>query len=236
MYEKGFLAAQKEALDHWLEKEQLETSPANKKKLLDPATWTTRRALLEAAGKLHTHLGDATSDDFLAFSDSTKAAAKKLKLDLKPADLKAILDAVSWRDPEAKPILVGQTQLDIAPDFDFDAARVFVSEIDKGTIYHYEADSELRDPENVPMTYLAGPDGPLPPEKAIAAYFQKEVLPHVPDAWVEEDKTVIGCEISFNKYFYQHQPLRPLEDVVAEIRQLETETEGLLEQILSFAT
>ena len=39
---------------------------------------------------------------------------------------------------------------------------------------------------------------------------------------------------SFNKYFYQHQPLRPLEDVVAEIRQLETETEGLLEQILKF--
>jgi type I restriction enzyme M protein len=52
---------------------------------------------------------------------------------------------------------------------------------------------------------------------------------------VDEEKTVIGCEISFNKYFYQHQPLRPLEDVVAEIRQLEAETDGLLEQILSFA-
>jgi type I restriction enzyme M protein len=51
---------------------------------------------------------------------------------------------------------------------------------------------------------------------------------------VDEEKTVIGYEISFNKYFYQHQPLRPLEDVVAEIRQLETETEGLLEQILKF--
>ena len=60
------------------------------------------------------------------------------------------------------------------------------------------------------------------------------MLPHVPDAWVDEEKTVIGYEISFNKYFYQHQPLRPLEDVVAEIRQLETETEGLLEQILKF--
>jgi len=44
-----------------------------------------------------------------------------------------------------------------------------------------------------------------------------------------------SSQISFNKYFYQHQPLRPLEDVVAEIRQLETETEGLLEQILRFA-
>jgi len=234
VYEKGFLTTQKEAIEQWLEKEQIEITPANKKKLLDTATWTTRRDLLTAAEKLHQHLGEATSHDFNVFAEDTRKAVKKLKLDLKPADVKAILDAVSWRDPEAKPILAGETLLDITPDFDFDAARVFVSEIDGGTIYHYEPDSELRDTENVPMTYLAGPDGPLSPEKAIVAYFQKEVLPHVPDAWVDQEKTVIGCEISFNKYFYQHQPLRPLEDVVAEIRQLETETEGLLEQILKF--
>jgi type I restriction enzyme M protein len=225
VYDKGFLAAQKETLEHWLEKEHLETSPANKKKLLDTTLWTARRDLMQAAEKLHAHLGEAISDDFNAFSESTKAAAKKLKLDLKPADLKAILDAVSWRDPAAKPILQEETILDITSDFDFDAARVFVSEIADGTCYHYEPDSELRDTENVPLTYPGG----------IVAYFQKEVLPHVPDAWVDEEKTVIGYEISFNKYFYQHQPLRPLEDVVAEIRQLETETEGLLEQILRFA-
>ncbi len=235
VYEKGFLTTQKEAIEHWLEKEQIEITPANKKKLLDTATWTTRRDLLAAAEKLHQHLGEATSHDFNVFAEDTRKAVKKLKLELKPADVKAILDAVSWRDPEAKPIYNLISQIDIGPEFDFDAARVFVPEIDGGTIYHYEPDSELRDTENVPMTYLAGPDGPLPPEKAIVAYFQKEVLPHVPDAWVDEGKTVIGCEISFNKYFYQHQPLRPLEDVVAEIRQLETETEGLLEQILRFA-
>jgi type I restriction enzyme M protein len=225
VYDKGFLATQKEPLEHWLEKEQLETSPANKKKLLDTTLWIARRDLMQAAEKLHAHLGESTSDDFNAFSESTKAAAKKLKLDLKPADLKAILDAVSWRDPAAKPILQGETILDITSDFDFDAARVFVSAIDDGTCYHYEPDSELRDTENVPLTYPGG----------IVAYFQTEVLPHVPDAWVDEEKTVIGYEISFNKYFYQHQPLRPLEDVVAEIRQLETETEGLLEQILLVA-
>ena len=206
VYEKGFLAAQKEALDHWLEKEQLDTSPANKKKLLDTATWLSRRTLLEAAGKLHQHLGEDTSDDFNAFSETTKTAAKKLKLDLKPADLKAILDAVSWRDPAAKPVL--HSSFDI-----------------RNSSFPFEPDSELRDTENVSLTYAGG----------ISEYFKREVLPHVPDAWVDEEKTVIGYEISFNKYFYQHQPLRPLEDVVAEIRQLETETEGLLEQILRFA-
>jgi type I restriction enzyme M protein len=224
VYEKGFLATQKETLEHWLEKEQIETSPANKKKLLDTATWTARRDLMQAAGKLHAHLDETTSDDFNVFSDSTKAAAKKLKLDLKASDLKAILDAVSWRDPAAKPVCNSESLLELMPDCDWDELRCYSPHIEDGIRYDYEPDSELRDTENVPLNYPGG----------IVAYFGKEVLPHVPDAWVDEEKTVIGYEISFNKYFYQHQPLRPLEDVVAEIRQLETETEGLLERILNF--
>jgi type I restriction enzyme M protein len=91
--------------------------------------------------------------------------------------------------------------------------------------FSLESDSELRDTENIPLTYSGG----------IPAYFIKEVLPHVPDAWIDESKTVIGYEISFNKYFYVHQPLRDLAEVVKEIRDLEAETEGLLEQILSFS-
>jgi type I restriction enzyme M protein len=225
VYDKGFLATQKETLEHWLEKEQLETSPANKKKLLDTGTWTARRDLMQAAEKLQEHLGEAISHDFNTFAEDTRKAIKTLKLDLKPGDVKAILDAVSWRDPAAKPICNSVSQLELSPDCDWDELRCYSPHIDGGTCYHYEPDSELRDTENVPLTYPGG----------IVAYFTKEVLPHVPDAWVDEEKTVIGYEISFNKYFYQHQPLRPLEDVVAEIRQLETETEGLLEQILSFA-
>lgn len=235
VYEKGFLSSKKEAVEHWLEKELIEISPANKKKLLDAATWSARRDLMQAGERLHRHLGEAISDDFNVFSEDTKAAVKKLKLDLKPADVKAILDAVSWRDPAAKPIVLDIRQLDIPVDYDFAAARCFISHMDAGTCYSYEPDSELRDTENVPMNYLGGAVSADSAEKCIVAYFQNEVLPHVPDAWVDDDKTVIGYEISFNKYFYQHQPLRPLEDVVAEIRQLETETEGLMEHILSFA-
>ncbi|MEI6716041.1 MAG: N-6 DNA methylase [Verrucomicrobiota bacterium] len=235
VYDKGFLTAQKESIEHWLEKEKIEITPANKKKLLDTATWTNRRDLLLAGEKLHQHLGEAISDDFNSFAETTKSAAKKLKLDLKPADLKVILDAVSWRNPEANPILVDRTPLASQAGQDENAIRTFVSHIEGNSVYHYESDSELRDTENVPMNYLSTEDGNLSPDNAIVAYFQKEVLPHVPDAWVDREKTTIGCEISFNKYFYQHQPLRALEDVVAEIRQLEAETEGLLEQILSFA-
>ena len=59
---------------------------------------------------------------------------------------------------------------------------------------------------------------------------------HVDEAWIALDKTVIGYEISFNKYFYQHKPLRSLEEVTAEILALEAETDGLLKQLVSFVS
>lgn len=61
---------------------------------------------------------------------------------------------------------------------------------------------------------------------------KEEVLPHVPDAWVDEGKTKIGYEINFTRYFYQYTPLRSLEDIRADILKLEKETDGLIHQIL----
>lgn len=85
-----------------------------------------------------------------------------------------------------------------------------------------EADSELRDTERVPFTYDGG----------IQAFFDKEVKPFVPDAWIDEEKTQIGYELSFTKYFYKPVQLRSLEEITAELRQLEAETAGLLDEIL----
>jgi type I restriction enzyme M protein len=234
VYDKGFLAGKKEAVQRWLDHEQIELKGAALKKLLDPALWLARRELLEIADKLLGHFGDRQWSDFAACTEDVKAALKKLKLKPGAPQLKAILDAVSWRDPEAQPIVIGEMQLEVEPDFDFEAARTWYPVINGGTCTLYEADSELRDTENVPMNYLGGLASEASAKEAIEAYFLKEVLPHVPDAWVDEEKTVIGYEISFNKYFYVHQPLRDLAEVVKEIRDLEKETEGLLEQILSF--
>ena len=83
-----------------------------------------------------------------------------------------------------------------------------------------EPDTQLRDYENVLL------------KDDIQAYFGREVLPHVPDAWIDESKTVKGYEISFTKYFYQYKPLRPLSDIRAEIMSLEQETEGMLQEVL----
>jgi len=84
-----------------------------------------------------------------------------------------------------------------------------------------KADSSLRDTENIPL------------KENIQAYIQREVLPHVPDAWVEESKTNVGYEINFTKYFYQYKPLRSLAEIKADILALENETDGLLKEVIA---
>jgi len=81
-------------------------------------------------------------------------------------------------------------------------------------------DSSLRDYEKIPL------------KADINAYFEREVKPHVPDAWMDRSKDKVGYEISFTKYFYEYQPLRSLAEIKADILKLEAETEGLLGEIL----
>ena len=86
----------------------------------------------------------------------------------------------------------------------------------------YEPDSELRDTETVPLQEPGG----------IEAFVRREVLPHAQDAWIDAEKTVIGYEISFTRYFYKPQPLRSLEAIRADILALERETDGLMADII----
>lgn len=72
----------------------------------------------------------------------------------------------------------------------------------------------------------------MPLKESIETYFAREVLPHVPDAWIDYEKTLRGYEISFTKYFYKFKPLRSLEEIKADILALEAETEGVLQQIV----
>jgi type I restriction enzyme M protein len=80
--------------------------------------------------------------------------------------------------------------------------------------------SSLRDSENIPLTM------------DMLDYMQREVLPHVPDAWIDETKTNIGYEINFTKYFYQYKPLRSLDDIRKDIMAIEQETDGLLKEVI----
>ncbi len=95
----------------------------------------------------------------------------------------------------------------------------------KPVVVEYEPDTDLRDSEQVPLLEEGGIDG----------FIEREVLPHAPDAWVDEDATKIGYEISFNRYFYKPQPLRSLEDIRKDILAIEKETDGLLAEIIGGA-
>ena len=75
---------------------------------------------------------------------------------------------------------------------------------------------------------------PLLYEGGIEAFMQNEVLPYTPDAYVNEEKTVVGYELSFTKYFYKPVQLRPLHVIAKEIRDFDKETDGLLNEILAF--
>jgi type I restriction enzyme M protein len=82
-----------------------------------------------------------------------------------------------------------------------------------------EPDPELRDTESVPLN------------EGIAEYFVREVRPHVPDAWIDGDKTKVGYEIPLNRHFYRYEPPRPLEVIEADIKTLEQEIMGLLAEV-----
>ena len=82
-----------------------------------------------------------------------------------------------------------------------------------------EPDPELRDYENIPL------------KQDISAYFEREVLPHVPDAWIDESKTKIGYEIPFNRHFYTYTPPRPLAEIEADIKAIEQEIIEMLREV-----
>ncbi len=192
-----------------------------KKKLLDAKTWERDGRLVEVATKLREALGDTLFKDHNVFRDRVDAALDKLKLKLPAADLKQILKAVSWREESAPPVIAklhkpGKTKSD-------PLRGLFEATVEgKAAIVEYEPDSDLRDTEQVPLLEDGG----------IEAFIRREVLPYTPDAWIKEEATKIGYEVSFTRHFYKPQPLRTLEAISADILAIEKEAEGLLDGLL----
>lgn len=83
-----------------------------------------------------------------------------------------------------------------------------------------EPDADLRDTENVPL------------KEDISKYFKREVLPHVPDAWIDESKTKVGYEIPFTRHFYKYTVLRSSKELMNEIKELEASIAEQLKKVL----
>lgn len=114
-----------------------------------------------------------------------------------------------WKTPEQKLFRSVFTQKDAGGEAVTKGGR------DEG----YESDADLRDFENVPL------------KDDIDAYFEREVLPHVPDAWMDREKDKVGYEINFNRHFYRYTPPRPLEEIDADLKRAEEEIMRLLKEV-----
>ena len=141
------------------------------------------------------------------------------------ADLKLIVKAVSWRVESAPPVIAkvhkpGKSKADPMRGL-YDAVIA-----GKACVVEYETDADLRDTEQVPLLEEGG----------IEAFIGREVLPYTPDAWINNDATKIGYEVSFTRHFYKPQPLRTLAEISADILAIEKEAEGLLDGLLVEAT
>lgn len=194
-----------------------------RKKLLDASTWQRDKGLMEVARRAQQAMGSAVFDDHNDFRARFDAALKAQGDKLGAPDKKAIYKALSWRDETAPPVIAKRTKLKAGEHFEpgFDGAYLETVGKDRFMV-EYEPDSELRDTEQVPLKEPGGID----------AFFAREVLPYAPDAWIASDKTQIGYEISFARYFYKPVPLRTLDEIRADILALEQQSEGLLHKIV----
>ncbi len=176
-------------------------------------------------------LGQGPHSDYNAVWEMITANAEQSKVKLTSKRVRLFREACCVRNEKAERIIAGQFVAQLTPDYDFDSQPLFGEyyDEDENLFTHYEADPELRDFENVPL------------KEDIKDYFRREVLPHVPEAWIndevrdEKDDEVgkVGYEIPFTRHFYEYKQPQKLEDIEAEIIELENRIQGMLKGALA---
>ena len=237
VYQKDFFTNNKDELKKWVESDELGLNPAQRKKVLDVDVWNNQLAILNHAKTLQQAIGSELYTDYNAFVKRVDETLKASNTKLKATERKQILDTVSWYDETGEKVIksnsvlkadkiqelcerFGCEQSQLAEFGYYLAKDVGVTDAKADQYVVYETSSELRDSESIPL------------EQSIYEYFLAEVRPHVDEAWLDMDSIKIGYEISFNKYFYQHKPLRSLDKVAGELLQLDKEADGLIRDIL----
>lgn len=152
-----------------------------------------------------------------------------MKLDAK--EKKQILDAVSWTNPDAEPVIKKVLKTKANPMY-----GAFEYE---GKVVEFQTDSNLRDNEDVPLTAETARGANV--NAVNEAYFNKEVAPHVADAWIDPSKCddqdkeigIVGYEIPFNRHFYEYEPPRDLAEIDADLELLSAEIMEMLREVHS---
>jgi len=162
-------------------------------------------------------LGEGPHSNYNDFSQKLKLLSEQTDVKLTAKRLKLIRDELAERSEAADPVVKkihkpGKVQ-------ENPLHGLYHS---KYGVFEYEPDPELRDTEQIPLLEEGG----------IEAFITREVLPHAQDAWFDPDSVKTGYEVSFTRHFYKPAPLRTLEEITADIRALEAETDDLLTEII----
>ena len=191
------------------------------KGLLSAEEWKERQSLTALIRDFCATSGKSSWMDYNAFLEELKAHAKENGERLVAAQVKAIRAWVTQTNPDAEKVVDKVLPPSAKPDVRF---GVFER---NGEVVTFERDTALSDTERVPLG------------KGIVEYVEEEVLPHVPDAWINADKRdlhdnevgIVGYEINFNRYFYKYIPPRPLAAIDKELKEVEEQIEQLLKAV-----
>ena len=203
------------------------------KDVLDSKVWRDQLEIMNKAKALQAAIGENQFDDFNEFEKVFKQALKDAEISLDTKEKKQLMDAITWKNPEAEPVI--KKAVKVASPL-YGAFSYKPSQSDKpAKIVEFQTDSDLRDYENVPLN----PE--VTTTELIESYFAREVQPHVPDAWINADKTdgideeigIVGFEIPFNRHFYVYEPPRPLAEIDEDLDAVSTEIMQLLGEVHS---
>lgn len=218
------------AIKEYFQENEIKVTDKKLAKLITPKNWCERRELSVLAYKLMHEVGSGEYMDYNVFIDAIAKAADGANLNAKAADLKSIARAMSVPDEKAEKVIKkihkSKTKEITRLIETYQVPEERLSDygyysLPKGGYVEYESDSNLRDGEKIPV------------KEDIHTYFMREVRPYVDEAWINLPATKIGCDISFNKYFYKPEPLRSLEENERDIRILEEQSQGLIQSLFA---
>ena len=216
------------AIKEYLNEHEIKMTDKKLLKLINVKDWKARRELQDATKKLMQVIGTYSTPVFHDFTSKIETASSRHKLNITPAQRKTIALAMSELDPKAAPIIKkihydNSKQIqELINDYGVSKENLRYYgyyHMDDGSYLEFETDSDLRDTEKIPV------------KEDIFDYFQREVYPYVDDAWINLPPTKIGCEISFNKYFYKPAPLRSLEENERDILELDKQSQGFIQSL-----
>ncbi|EJL8715254.1 SAM-dependent DNA methyltransferase [Vibrio alginolyticus] len=210
------------------------------KDVLDSKVWLFQKSLMDKAQQLQAEIGESIggkehqSDDFNQFELSLKGAFKATGIKFDAKEKKQFIDAVTWKNQEAEPVVKKALKEDAQPLYGAFAYSGSVKAL-QGKVVEFQQDGDLRDNENVPL------DPSVSTSELIESYFNKEVAPHVADAWINADKRddkdgeigVVGYEIPFNRHFYVYQPPRDLKVIDKDLDVVSKDIMKLLQEVHS---